>query len=197
MTGMWGEGTYRFSAGEDVQAGVRYDFIIISSKSKDTGAVCRQFANVIRGTETISLQNGIGNEEIIAKFTDRVIGGMIITGFEWRGDAAVHVSVEAGPMKLGRFPVGIDGPVHTIVCLVREAGMKVEGSTAIRSDLWSRHSTTAPSTRSVQLWAFRTEDSSIRQRGGSSGVSFGKPLRSLRQRGFPCRGRLRKNTSCT
>ena len=38
---------------------------------------------------------------------NRVIGGMIITGFEWRGDAEVHVSVEAGPMKLGRFPRGI------------------------------------------------------------------------------------------
>ena len=138
MTGMWGEDTYRFSAGENIPADEKYDFIFITSKSKDTDAICRQFAGLIGGTETISLQNGIGNEEIIARYTDRVIGGMIITGFEWRGDAAVHVSVEAGPMKLGRFPDGIDEPVRKIVGLIRDAGMNVDASAAILSELWSK-----------------------------------------------------------
>jgi 2-dehydropantoate 2-reductase len=112
MTGIWGENSYRFSAGDHVPCGQTFDYIFITAKSQDTKAVCRQFADHIRGTETISLQNGIGNEEIISGFTDKVIGGTIITGFEWRGDAAVHVSVEAGPAKLGRFPEGLDEPVR-------------------------------------------------------------------------------------
>ena len=90
----------------------RFDYIIISSKSQDTLNICREFASLIRNTQTVSLQNGIGNEEIISGFTDRVIGGMIITGFEWRDDAVVHVSVEAGPMMIGRFPDGLMNPLN-------------------------------------------------------------------------------------
>jgi len=124
MTGIWGEGTFRFSAGETVPAGARYDYIFIASKSKDTDA--------------ISLQNGIGNEEIIALYTNRVISGMIITGFVWKGDAAVYVSVEAGPMKLGRFPAGVDEPVGLLAGLVRAAGINVDASPASVVELWAK-----------------------------------------------------------
>jgi 2-dehydropantoate 2-reductase len=138
MTGIWGTEVYRFSASEDVPAGTRYDYIFITSKSQETENICRQFEKTIRDNETVSLQNGIGNEEIISRFTNRVIGGMIITGFEWRGDAAVQVSVEAGPIKLGRFPEGSDVQVEDLVALLKSAGMNVEGSRSICSDLWSK-----------------------------------------------------------
>jgi 2-dehydropantoate 2-reductase len=139
MTGIWGEGTYRFSCSDNLPpAWQDADYYIITAKSTDTEAICREYADAIRGHEVISLQNGIGNEEIISGFTDRVIGGMIITGFEWQGDAAVHVSVEAAPMKLGRFPSGVDDAVLALVDLIRTAGMRVEASGEIRSDLWSK-----------------------------------------------------------
>lgn len=138
MTGLWGEGTFHFSASGTVPEGERYDYIFITSKALATRSVCEEFADVIRGTETVSLQNGIGNEEIIAEYTDHIIGGTIITGFEWVGDAAVHVSVVGGSMKLGRFPDGPDPAVDTLVALVRKAGIPVEGSTHIRGDLWAK-----------------------------------------------------------
>lgn len=139
MTGIWGEGTYRFSCSEDLpRAWQDADCYIIAAKSTGTEAVCRQFADAIRGREVMSLQNGIGNEEIIARFTDRVIGAMIITGFEWRGDASVHVSVEAAPMKLGRFPSGTDDTVEHLAVLLREAGIRAEATDGIRTDIWSK-----------------------------------------------------------
>ena len=138
LTGIWGEGMFRFSAAETVPPDSRFDYILITSKSQDTDAICRQYAGLIRETETVSLQNGIGNEEIISRYTNRVIGGMIITGFEWRGDNAVHVSVEAGPMKLGRFPQGSDDPAERLAGLIRTAGLNVETSSAIRSELWGK-----------------------------------------------------------
>jgi 2-dehydropantoate 2-reductase len=138
LTGIWGTGTFRFSVTDGVPEGARYDYIIIASKSQDTEAICRQYEATIRDTETVSLQNGIGNEEIISRFSDTVIGGMIITGFEWQGDAGVHVSVEAGPAKLGRFPAGLDAPVKRLVDCVAQAGIRVEGSVEIRSDLWGK-----------------------------------------------------------
>ena len=138
LTGIWGEGEYRFPISVSVPEGERYDYAILSSKAIDTEAICARFPDALRETETLSLQNGVGNEEIIASFTDKVIGGMIITGFEWRGDAAVHVSVEAGPIKLGRFPAGMDAPVERLVELFRSAGMRAEGSRSIRSELWAK-----------------------------------------------------------
>ena len=139
MTGIWGEGIYRFSCSEDLpDAWQDADYYIIAAKSTDTEPVCRQFADAIRGHEVVSLQNGIGNEEIIERFTDRVIGAMIITGFEWRGDASVHVSVEAAPMKLGRFLSGTDDAVESLADLIRAAGIRAEATPEIRADIWSK-----------------------------------------------------------
>jgi 2-dehydropantoate 2-reductase len=139
MTGIWGEGTYRFGCSADLPPEWQdADYYIITAKATATESICRQFADAIRGREMVSLQNGIGNEEIIGRFTDRVIGGMIITGFEWRGDAAVHVSVEAAPMKLGRFPSGVDEGVGRLAEVIGRAGIRVDTSGEIRSDLWSK-----------------------------------------------------------
>ncbi|KLK87328.1 2-dehydropantoate 2-reductase [Methanoculleus sediminis] len=139
MTGIWGEGTYRFSCSEDLPGAWRdADYYIVAAKSTDTEAICRQFADAIGGREVISLQNGIGNEEIIARFTDRVVGAMIITGFEWRGDASVHVSVEAAPMKIGRFPSGTDDAVEDLAALIRDAGIRAEATDSIRTDIWGK-----------------------------------------------------------
>lgn len=138
LSGIWGSGTFRFNISDNVPKGARYDYIVITSKSQDTDSICREYAATIRGTETVSLQNGIGNEEIISRYTDRVIGGMIITGFEWRADNLVHVSVEAGPARLGRFPAGLDEPVQRLVALMARAGIPVEGAAGIRSELWAK-----------------------------------------------------------
>jgi 2-dehydropantoate 2-reductase len=137
MTGMWGDGVFTFPC-EETFPDDEVDYVIITAKSRDTEEICRQFRDRIAGKEVISLQNGIGNEEIIASHTDRVIGGMIITGFEWRGDAHVHVSVEAGPIKLGRFPEGFDDSVAAILGCFKAAGLNAEQSDSIRSDLWGK-----------------------------------------------------------
>lgn len=137
MTGLWGESTSVFSCSEAVHDG-EYDYVIISSKSTATASLCEQFRDIIKGREVVSMQNGLGNEEIIAKYTDKVIGGTIITGFEWAGDAQIHVSVETGPMNLGRFPSGLDESVLRLVALVESAGIQVKGSDNIMSSVWAK-----------------------------------------------------------
>lgn len=138
MTGIWGEETSFFSCGEDILKNRIFDYIFISSKSTATRSICEQFADVIKGKEVISLQNGIGNEEIIAEYTDHVIGGTIITGFEWTGDASVHVSVESGPMQLGRFPSGMDDSVQKLAEVLQQAGVPVSTTDNIKGALWSK-----------------------------------------------------------
>jgi 2-dehydropantoate 2-reductase len=138
LTGIWGSGTFRFSVSDSIPPAARYDYIIITAKSRDTETLCREYAASIHDTETVSLQNGIGNEEIISQYTNRVIGGMIITGFEWQGDNAVYVSVEAGPAKLGRFPTGLDGPVQNLLEIMKNAGIPAEGAADVRAELWGK-----------------------------------------------------------
>ncbi len=138
LTGRWGDGVYDLEVTTRLDLGEEFDYIFVTAKSVDTAAVCREFAPVLARSEAVSLQNGIGNEEIIAGVAGRVIGGMIITGFEWRSDNAVHVSVEGGPMKLGRFPAGMDPTVEVLVDLVRRAGIPVEGTASIRTEIWGK-----------------------------------------------------------
>jgi 2-dehydropantoate 2-reductase len=138
MNGIWGSGEFHFNASTQIPVNETFDYCIITSKSMQTRDLCLQAGEILRHTEVVSLQNGIGNEEIISEFTDNVIGGTVITGFEWRDDASVEVTVEAGPIRLGRFPAGTDEAVERLVALFADAGMKVEGSKQIRTNLWSK-----------------------------------------------------------
>ncbi len=138
MTGIWGEGRFRFPASPRSPDQGPFDYCLVTCKSIDTRALCERYREAMAGAELVSLQNGIGNEEILREYGDRVIGGTIITGFEWRGPAEVEVTVEAGPIRLGRFPGGMDAGVRTLVDCFARAGLRVEGSDTIRSDLWAK-----------------------------------------------------------
>lgn len=138
MTGIWGESTYSFSCSENVPKGLDFDYIFIASKSTATESICEQFKDIIKDCEVISMQNGLGNEEIIAKYTDNVIGGTIITGFEWKDDAEINVSVQSGPMNLGRFPSGLDESVMELAELVKEASIPVQTTENIKTSIWSK-----------------------------------------------------------
>ncbi|MBP2132929.1 2-dehydropantoate 2-reductase [Methanomicrobium sp. W14] len=138
MTGLWGEEKYSFKCSENLPESEKFDYIIITSKSNSTGSVCEQFKKYIKDTPTVSLQNGIGNEEIIYEYTDRVIGGMIITGFEWRHDAYIHVSVQAAPMRLGVYPTGTNEEVKVLVDLIKSAGIDVMEDSNIAGAIWGK-----------------------------------------------------------
>lgn len=138
LTGIWGEHNFSFPTGESLPADEKYDYIFITSKSQDTREICEMNSEALKNSNIISLQNGIGNEEIISKFTDRVIGGMIITGFEWKGDGEVHVSVQAAPMRLGRFPSGMDDEVTGLVDIIQKAGIEIISDENIKGALWGK-----------------------------------------------------------
>jgi 2-dehydropantoate 2-reductase len=138
LSGIWGEGVYRFSAAENIPTNRDFSYILITTKAVDTEEICAQYADLLKQAEVVSLQNGIGNEEIISRYSDRVIGGTIITGFEWQGEGSIRVTVEAGAVKLGRFPHGVDPAVRDLVGLFNAAGIRAEESEQIQVDLWAK-----------------------------------------------------------
>lgn len=138
MTGLWGDEKYSFYCSETLPAEEKFDYIIISSKSNATRGICNQFSRFLKNTPVVSLQNGIGNEEIIAEYTDSVIGGMIITGFEWRQDAYVNVSVQAAPIRLGVYPAGSDDKTKKLISLFKDSGMDVIEDENISGAIWGK-----------------------------------------------------------
>lgn len=137
MTGIWGDETISLACGEKPPEG-DWDYIIIATKSAATRSICDEYHHLFKNSEVVSLQNGIGNEEIISEYTKNVIGAMIITGFEWRSDNAVHVSVDGGETVFGRFPNGTDSAVETLSKLFTKSGMRSDTSETIRNIVWTK-----------------------------------------------------------
>jgi len=139
ISGAWGSETVKFPCVSELTENRDFDYILITSKSQDTEGICRLYKRFIGTSEVVSLQNGIGNEETISRYTDRVIGGVVMTGFVRSGNREVHVTANAGPMQLGRFPEGLDAKVKCLADIMTRAGIPVETSDHIKGKLWSKN----------------------------------------------------------
>ncbi|WP_342770686.1 MULTISPECIES: 2-dehydropantoate 2-reductase [unclassified Methanoculleus] len=139
MEGVWGDGTVDgitpVTGPDEVPPAV--DAVVITAKGTDTRAICEEYAGVIRGRPMASLQNGIGNEEIIAEYTDTVIGGTVTTNFSVAGPGRVRVQSESAPMHLGAWS-GDGGAPGRLIEIVRSAGIPVEADDDIRSGKWTK-----------------------------------------------------------
>lgn len=106
-----------------------FDYIFITSKSSDTGDICREYSSLFAGAVLVSLQNGIGNEEILQRYAAEinavaqnpaerspaggnvslrapcaVFGATITTNFRSPADGCVMVMSESEPLKIGVYP---------------------------------------------------------------------------------------------
>ncbi|MDV2480950.1 2-dehydropantoate 2-reductase [Methanoculleus sp. Wushi-C6] len=141
IEGIWGNGTVDgiicVTDSWEVPAGV--EFVIVTAKGTDTRAICEEYAEVIRGLPVASLQNGIGNEEIIAEYTDTVVGGTVTTNFSVVGPGHVRVRSESAPMQLGVWSGdGAAAALDRLIGIVRAAGIPVEASDDIRAGKWTK-----------------------------------------------------------
>jgi 2-dehydropantoate 2-reductase len=139
LDGAWGNKTYHFPCCASPPAGGKFDYILVTTKAYSTGDLCRSYAGLLRNTNVVSLQNGLGSEEIISGFTSRVIGCVVMTGFIRQGEQRVHVSADAGETLFGRFPAGLDNAVTGLTEIFREAGIPARGVPDIKCNLWSKN----------------------------------------------------------
>jgi 2-dehydropantoate 2-reductase len=140
MEGVWGNGTVGgigcVAGSEEVPPAV--DFVIVTAKGTDTRAICEEYAAGLRGRPVASLQNGIGNEEVIAGYTDTVIGGTVTTNFSVAGPGHVRVLSESAPMRLGVWSGDGGDALNRLIGIVRSAGIPVEASNDIRPEKWGK-----------------------------------------------------------
>ena len=139
ISGAWGDESDHFTCVSDLVGKEDFDYILVTSKSQDTESICRHYKDLIGSCDIVSFQNGIGNEETISEYSDRVIGGVVLTGFVREGDREIRITANAGPMQIGRFPEGHDADVQDLADVMTRAGIPVETTDRIKGKLWSKN----------------------------------------------------------
>jgi 2-dehydropantoate 2-reductase len=152
MDGIWGEhhaGGFRLATQID-EVGGPYRLILITVKAFDTESlVPRLFALADDDTLAISLQNGLGNLELLARTfgAGRSLGANVLVGAEIPEPGRVTVTVQAAPLVIG--------PLEASDCVLMEridawkrafngAGIPCEVTARILSYLWAKVFYNAP-----------------------------------------------------
>jgi len=140
ITGIWGD----FQLGPLIKAsaGETYDVILLCVKSFDTEAACRQLKGRLAPEGLIvSVQNGLGNLEIIARQfgPERTIGARVIFGAQVNRPGLVTVTVYADQVLLGAF--GREAPREKLPQLVADlnrAGIPAAAVADILPYIWGK-----------------------------------------------------------
>ncbi len=104
IDGIWGEYHLGPVPTPDTEPEVLYDIILLCVKSFDTEAACRQIRRYLAPDGlVVSVQNGLGNLEIIAReFGEaRTIGARVIFGAQVKRPGTATVTVYADKVLLG------------------------------------------------------------------------------------------------
>ncbi len=113
---------------------VNADVTFVTVKAYDTENVARILAKVNCGV-VCSLQNGIGNEEILMTFLDRVVGG--VTTYASNLVDYGHVEFAGvGETFVGDLSGEITDDVLKVVEVLRSSGINAEAVRDIRKRIW-------------------------------------------------------------
>ena len=128
ITGIWGSHVIKnMGATSELNANCEpdADVVLLTTKSLDTENAIQELQPLIGDNSVvISLQNGIGNEEITARYVgeERTMGGTVITGFEMSKPGEVEVTVSAATTKIGELNNKITPRLKEIVAIFNDAG---------------------------------------------------------------------------
>jgi 2-dehydropantoate 2-reductase len=127
-------------ATSDVKDIPKADLIIVCVKSYDTkNAVERLKSLVGEDTSVLTLQNGLGNIEIIGEITgpDQVIGGITSLGSTWLDVGRIRFAGK-GETIIGKIDGKTSVQMRAIRELFNKAGIETKISQDIKGFLWSK-----------------------------------------------------------
>ena len=110
------------------------DYIFITVKSYDTESAVKKIKK-ISDEIVLTLQNGIGNYEIIKKKVRRVLIGITSCGSTKLSDTTIRF-VGKGITKIGSLEKDMENEVNKIVEIFRGIGLPTAKSEDIYRDLW-------------------------------------------------------------
>jgi len=125
-------------------AGERFDAVFLSVKSYDTETAMTQLVEVPLAGEppVVSLQNGLGNVETIARFVGakRTIGGRVIFGVVVDEPGHCRVTVYAEEVMLGTIEpdASLSGIIESLAKIISAAGIPTLPTDRIHAYLWAK-----------------------------------------------------------
>lgn len=148
ISGLWGDFTARgFTAVETLSRPPEtlFDLALLPVKSHDTLTAAKQLAPFLAPDGlAVSLQNGLGNAEILVGQVgpDRAAAGRVIFGAEILAPGRVKVTVCADPVVIGKAAPGenpeLDGKIKQVVATLKETRIPTEWVEDIHSYLWAK-----------------------------------------------------------
>jgi len=115
-----------------------YDVIFVTTKAYDTATAAEAVAHHVgEGTAVVSLQNGMGNLELLeARYGDRAMAGLTTMGVTRTGDTTVRL-VAKGRTVIGSR-AGRTGAAQAVAALLRSAGLDAAASEDIVAEVWMK-----------------------------------------------------------
>ncbi|MEA2032960.1 MAG: 2-dehydropantoate 2-reductase [Euryarchaeota archaeon] len=142
ISGIWGSHVIKnMGTMSELKTIYKPDVVLLTTKSFDTENTMQELQPLIADNSVvISLQNGIGNEEIIALYVgkEHTMGGTVITGFEMPKPGEVEVTVSADTTKIGELNNEITQRSRKIVAIFNDAGMPSDAVDNIRMHIWAK-----------------------------------------------------------
>jgi len=119
-----------------------FELVMLSVKSYDTKQAIEEAVPLVAPKALVlSLQNGLGNVEIVADAVgvERTLGGMVIFGAHVDEPGRVTVTVYANEVKVGS-PTGVVDParVDKIAALIDSSGIPTLGTDEIEKHIWAK-----------------------------------------------------------
>jgi 2-dehydropantoate 2-reductase len=140
IEGHGGPRTVRLPACVDPSSLDPRDIVLVQTKALHTEAALRGARSLFSSdTITISFQNGLGNEELIAEIVgvERVLAGLTAQGATGIAPGVIH-NFGALPTYVGELGGGLSRRAAHIARLFTGAGLETHASADIRREMWKK-----------------------------------------------------------
>ncbi len=105
-------------------------------ESYDTEDAMRTLSPLFKDAVIISLQNGLGNEDIMSRYVPRVLGGTTSHGITKDGAGRI-IHAGLGRTVLGNYQ-GAEDSVSVVADALNGSGIETETANDIRSEIWKK-----------------------------------------------------------
>jgi 2-dehydropantoate 2-reductase len=145
IMGIWGEHVFKeikaVKSVDEIPTDATFDLIMITTKSNDTKKALTEIRPfVVKDTAVMSMQNGIGNEDIITQAigVENTMGGMAIFGARLPEPGQAEVTVFASNCLVGDLPVSVTKRALEIAEVFSLADIPTKASDNIIRDKWMK-----------------------------------------------------------
>jgi 2-dehydropantoate 2-reductase len=113
------------------------DVVILTVKSYDTASAVEALRPFWRPSSFLSLQNGLGNVELLADRAAQVLGGVSYHGVTFLGPGSVR-HAGAGDIWIGPFRGASPEDAERVAAAFRESGLAASVTESIAAFLWEK-----------------------------------------------------------